>query len=96
MADPQDVLTQRMQRALAAAFGDGEAATDPLIQSSRFADFQANVALPLAKRVGRRPRDVAEELLAHLDVTDICAAREVSGPGFINFTLRDDWIAAQA
>jgi arginyl-tRNA synthetase len=54
------------------------------------------VALPLGKRLGRAPRQVAGELAARLDVTDMCAAPEVSGPGFINFTLRDDWIAAQA
>jgi arginyl-tRNA synthetase len=57
MADPQNVLTQRMRRALAAAFGPGEAATDPLIRPSQFADFQSNAALPLAKRLGRPPRD---------------------------------------
>ena len=54
------------------------------------------MALPLGKRLGRSPRQVAAELTAQLDVTDMCAAPEVSGPGFINFTLRDDWIAAQA
>ncbi len=54
------------------------------------------MALPLGKRLGRAPRQVAAELTARLDVTDMCAAPEVSGPGFINFTLRDDWIAGQA
>ena len=39
---------------------------------------------------------MAGELAARLDVTDMCTEPEVSGPGFINFTLRDDWIAAQA
>jgi arginyl-tRNA synthetase len=39
---------------------------------------------------------VAAELAARLDVTGICAEPAVSGPGFINLTLRDDWIAAQA
>jgi arginyl-tRNA synthetase len=96
MADPQDVLTQRMQHALAAAFGPGEAATDPVIRPSQFADFQANVALPLGKRLRRPPREVAEQLARHLDVADICDPPQVSGPGFINFRLRDDWIAAQA
>jgi len=54
------------------------------------------VALPLGKRLGRAPREVAGELAARLDVADMCAEPEVSGPGFINFTLRDDWIAGQA
>ena len=96
MADPQQVLAQRVHDAIAASFGPEYGDADPLIRPSSFADFQANVALPLGKRLGRAPRQVAAELAAHLDVTDMCAAPEVSGPGFINFTLRDDWIAAQA
>jgi arginyl-tRNA synthetase len=54
------------------------------------------VALPLGKRLRRPPREVAAELAARLDVADVCTEPEVSGPGFINLTLRDDWIAAQA
>jgi len=96
MADPQQVLAQRVHGAIVASFGTEYGDADPLIRTSSFADFQANVALPLGKRLGRPPRQVAGELTARLDVTDMCAAPEVSGPGFINFTLRDDWIAAQA
>jgi arginyl-tRNA synthetase len=96
MADPQQVLAQRVHDAIVASFGPDYGDVDPLIRPSSFADFQANVALPLGKRLGRAPRQVASELAARLDVTDMCAAPEVSGPGFINFTLRDDWIAAQA
>ena len=94
--DPQDLLAQRVARAIVAAFGPEEADTDPVIRPSQFADYQANVSLPLGKRLGRPPRAVAAELAGQLDVADICAATEVSGPGFINFTLRDDWIANQA
>jgi arginyl-tRNA synthetase len=82
--------------AIVASFGPDYGDADPLIRPSSFADFQANVALPLGKRLRRPPREVAAELAARLDVADICADPEVSGPGFINLTLRDDWIAAQA
>ena len=85
-----------MHDAIVASFGPDYSDADPLIRPSSFADFQANVALPLGKRLGRPPREVAAELAARLDVTDMCAEPQVSGPGFINFTLRDDWIAAQA
>jgi arginyl-tRNA synthetase len=95
MADPQEVLTQRVRHALAAAFGPEHADDDPVIRPSQFADYQANVALPLGKQLGRAPREVAAELAAHLDVAGICLEPEVSGPGFINLTLRDDWIAGQ-
>src|SRR6516225_12437392 len=96
MADPQQVLAQRVHAAIVASFGPDYGDADPLIRPSSFADFQANVALPLGKRLGRSPREVAAELAARLDVADMCAEPEVSGPGFINFRLRDDWIAAQA
>ena len=96
MADPQQVLAQRVHDAIVASFGPEYGDADPLIRPSAFADFQANAALPLGKRLGRAPREVAGALAGALDVTDMCAEPEVSGPGFINFTLRDDWIAAQA
>ena len=96
MADPQQVLAQRVRDAIVASFGPEYSDADPLIRPSAFADFQANAALPLAKRVGRPPREVAAELAARLDVTGVCAEPAVSGPGFINLTLLDDWIAAQA
>jgi arginyl-tRNA synthetase len=96
MADPQEVLAQRVRDAIVASVGPEYGDADPLVRPSSFADFQANAALPLAKRVRRPPRELAGELASHLDVTDMCAEAEVSGPGFINFTLRDDWIADQA
>jgi arginyl-tRNA synthetase len=96
MADPQQVLARRVHDAIVASFGPDYRDADPQVRSSSFADFQANVALPLGKRLGRAPREVAGELTARLDVTDMCAEPVVSGPGFINFTLRDEWIAGQA
>jgi arginyl-tRNA synthetase len=96
MADPQQELARRVRRALAAAFGPGHADDDPVIRPSQFADYQSNVALPLGKKLGRPPREVAAELSGHLDVAGICLDPQVSGPGFINLTLRAEWIAAQA
>ncbi len=94
MPDPQHVLASRFQAALGAAFGEPDA--DPVIRPSQFADFQANVALPLAKKLGRKPRDLAAEIVSALDVDDMCETVEISGPGFINLTLRADWIAGRA
>ena len=96
MTDPQEALARLVSSALAEAFGPEFADADPVIRPSQFADYQANVALPLAKRLGRPPRDVAAELASHLGGTDVVQPPDVSGPGFINLTLRDDWIAAQA
>src|ERR1700685_4621958 len=96
MADPQQVLAQRVHDAIVASFGPDFGDADPLRRPASFADFQANVALPLGKRLGRPPREVAAELASRLEVSDVCEPPEVSGPGFINFRLRDEWIAGQA
>ncbi|NDU77878.1 arginine--tRNA ligase [Actinomadura sp. DSM 109109] len=96
MPDPQLVLAARVQAALSAAFGPSYADTDPVIRPSQFADLQANVALPLAKKLGRKPREVAEEIAANLDTAGVVSRVQVSGPGFINLTLSDGWIAGEA
>ncbi len=44
----------------------------------------------------RRARAVAERILAGLDVGDLCLPPEIAGPGFINLTLRTEWIEAAA
>ena len=62
------MLTERFQRALAKAFGDEYADADPVIRPSQFADFQANAALALAKKLGDKPRDVAQRIVEHLDL----------------------------
>ncbi len=96
MADPQAALAAQVSAALDAEFGAEYACADPVIRPSSFADFQSNVALALAKRLHLPPRDIAERLAARLTGTPVCALAEVSGPGFINLTLNDDWLAAQS
>ncbi len=96
MADPKTLLSTRFRAALEAAFGQEWSDTDPLIRPSSFGDYQANLAMSLAKRLRRPPREVAAALVEHLEVDDLCDSVEVSGPGFVNLTLRADWIARQA
>jgi arginyl-tRNA synthetase len=93
---PETTLGALVQQALAAEFGPEHGAADPLIRPSQFADFQSNVALSLAKQLRLAPRDLATRLTGHLAATEEIASGEVSGAGFINITLRDDWIASQA
>jgi arginyl-tRNA synthetase len=64
-------------------------------QDVKFGDFQANCAMPLAKLTKQSPRDVATNLVAKLDVSDLCDTPEIAGPGFINFRLKNDRIAAE-
>jgi len=51
------------------------------------ADLATNVALVMAKRVGMRPHDLAEAIVAALPSDPSVARAEVAGPGFINFFL---------
>ena len=96
MADPQQQLTARFQQALTRAFGPDLADTDPLIclsKDARFGDYQANVAMGLAKRLQRPPREVAQAIVAELDVDQLCAGVDIAGPGFINLRLDDAFLA---
>jgi arginyl-tRNA synthetase len=96
MADPQQVLGARVRDALVAAYGADYGDADPLIRPSQYADLQSNVALSLGKRLGKAPREVANEIVAHLSVEDVTEPPTVSGPGFVNFKLSDAWIAREA
>jgi len=63
-------------------------------QDARFGDYQANCAMPLGKRLGKPPRDIAAQIVAQLDLSDLCEAPEIAGPGFINLCLKNEWLAA--
>ena len=88
------VLTDRFAAALTQAFGEDFARRDPVIRSSQFADFQANVALPLAKELKSKPRDIAAQIVENLDLEGVCETPEISGPGFINLTFTPEFLAS--
>ncbi|MBI5090488.1 MAG: arginine--tRNA ligase, partial [Actinobacteria bacterium] len=94
MADP--LLT--VARLLAPAFERvaGQPDVDPVVRPSDHAHAQANGALALAKQLGRPPRQVADELVA-VAAADLgtIASLEVAGPGFINVTFTDEFLARQ-
>lgn len=94
--DPVEALLPRFSEALSRAFGPEHAGTDPLLRRSDRADLQANLALGLGKKLGQQPRKVAEALVAALAVDDVVASIEIAGPGFLNLTLRADWLGAAA
>ncbi len=64
-------------------------------QDKRFGDYQANCAMPLSKQLGKPPQEVAAELIGRVQLDDFCQSVEVAGPGFINLTLDDQWLAGQ-
>lgn len=65
--------------------------TDP-----QFGDYQANCAMPLAKQLKHSPRDIAAQIVAALEIEDLCEPPEIAGPGFINLRLKSEWIANAA
>ena len=61
-------------------------------QDARFGDYQANFAMALGKQLNKKPQELAAEVVARLDVADLCQPPEVAGPGFINLRLKDEWL----
>ncbi len=82
----QSILASR----LAAAAGDtgGIAVTVQSAQDTRFGDYQSNIAMQLAKPRRANPRQLAMEIIAKLQVDDLCETPEIAGAGFINFRLK--------
>jgi len=56
-------------------------------RDSSHGDFASNAALQLAKAAKRKPRDLAQAIIAALPPSDLVARVEIAGPGFINFFL---------
>lgn len=88
------LLRSRLLAALPAEAADLASLLHPS-QDAKFGDYQANCAMPLGKKMGRPPREVADELVSRLDVSDLCEAPEIAGPGFINLRLRTDWLQSR-
>jgi arginyl-tRNA synthetase len=91
--DPLIPLRARVLAAARAHFDDDGAAADPALHRSAHADYQADIALGLARKLKKNPREVAAALQGSLPADDVIAKTEVSGPGFINITLRADYLA---
>jgi arginyl-tRNA synthetase len=88
-------LKQRFEQALVSAFGEALAGTDPMLVPTshpKFGDYQANVAMSLAKKLGKQPRAIAQSLVEILDVADLCELPTIAGPGFINLTLKPAYL----
>jgi arginyl-tRNA synthetase len=68
---------------------------DPQVRPSEHADLQANGLIGLARRIGRKPRDLAGEVAAAAFDTGPVATWEVAGPGFVNLTISDGALRRQ-
>jgi arginyl-tRNA synthetase len=94
------LLRDRFSKALV-EIGVNSADVSPLLgmilpsQDAKFGNYQANLAMPLGKQLGKPPREIAQQIVAKLDLAEICEPPEVAGPGFINLRLKDSWIVEQ-
>ena len=62
-------------------------------QDARFGDYQANFAMPLGKKLGKSPREVAADIVSKFDYADFFEEPEIAGPGFINLRVKTDCLA---
>ena len=97
--DPIELLSERFQAAIAKVFPEIGANAPTLISTNRqpkLGDFQSNAAMPLGKRLGLKPREVAEKIVEHADLSGIAeplTVESIAGPGFINIRLDADALA---
>lgn len=90
-------VRSEISRALASALGDGGRGVDPLVKPAtdpKFGDYQSNVAMSLGKKLGRKPRDIAQAVADALKESALFEPPEVAGPGFINLRLKTVLLAA--
>ncbi|WP_318376803.1 arginine--tRNA ligase [Enterobacter sp.] len=92
----QALLSEKVSQALIAAGAPADC--EPQVRQSakvQFGDYQANGVMAVAKKLGMPPRQVAEQVLTHLDLSGIASKVEIAGPGFINIFLEPAFLAAQ-
>ena len=93
--NPLKQIQEKFRAALAGLVPDVEpyVAMVKAAQDARHGDYQANCAMSLAKVLGKKPREVAEEIVSRLELDDLLEKPEIAGPGFINLRLQSSWIA---
>ena len=85
------LLSNLVEAAVLEATGENAPAVLRRASDSKFGDYQANGLLPLAKRLGKNPRDLALATAALLEQAPQFSKVEVAGPGFLNLTLAADF-----
>ncbi|MCV9401338.1 arginine--tRNA ligase [Salmonella enterica subsp. enterica serovar Agona] len=92
----QALLSEKVSQAMIAAGAPADC--EPQVRQSakvQFGDYQANGMMAVAKKLGMAPRQLAEQVLTHLDLNGIASKVEIAGPGFINIFLEPAFLAEQ-
>ncbi|HHI3757758.1 TPA: arginine--tRNA ligase [Klebsiella quasipneumoniae] len=90
----QALLSEKVSQALISAGAPADC--EPQVRQSakvQFGDYQANGVMAVAKKLGMAPRQLAEQVLSHLDLNGIASKVEIAGPGFINIFLDPAFLA---
>ncbi|MCF7955850.1 MAG: arginine--tRNA ligase [Phycisphaerae bacterium] len=89
-----EILDKRITQAMTAATGEKDCPA--IVKQSgdpKFGHYQANGCMALAKRAKSNPRELAAKVVENLKIDDICETPEIAGPGFINLTLKTDFLS---
>ena len=90
----QALLSEKVSQAMIAAGAPADC--EPQVRQSakvQFGYYQANGMMAVAKKLGMAPRQLAEQVLTHLDLNGIASKVEIAGPGFINIFLDPAFLA---
>jgi arginyl-tRNA synthetase len=91
---PLKQIEARLQKAVSAVLPDADVSAvlvrpcDP-----KFGDYQSNALMSLAKMRKMNPRQLATDVMAKLDLSDVCEKVEIAGAGFLNFRLKAEALA---
>src|SRR5262249_17973704 len=92
---PHQVIEQRLRDAVRAVLPDADVASlvvrpcpDP-----KFGDYQTNALMSLAKSRKMNPRQLADNVVAKLGLSDCCEKVEFAAAGFLNFRLKPSAVA---
>ena len=98
----KDRIIQLLEQAIAALKADGTLPADLSVniqvdrtKDRSHGDFATNLAMMLAKPAQKKPRELAEKLIASMPADDSISKAEIAGPGFINFFQTDDLLGKQ-
>jgi len=89
------MLKEELQKLVEKVAGSSAALEHP--ENPEHGDYSTSVALVLGKKLGKDPREVAEEISLKLQTQSakFLARIEVAGPGFINFFLKKDFFVQE-
>ncbi|SFZ97481.1 Arginyl-tRNA synthetase [hydrothermal vent metagenome] len=90
-------LKSQINKVIKDAFVKANIDSEPISVSEstkvEFGDYQFNGAMALSKQLRKNPREIAQNIIDNLDLTEIIKKAEIAGPGFINLWLNSEWIA---